>query len=87
MGMEGEGEHRRCAVGRGAIADLQNYLVADKPGSTIEFGFSTAIGNVDLYFLRSKEFGLGNARCWVDDDRDKAVKLEGYWTLGSNVGQ
>jgi hypothetical protein len=86
MGVEREGESRLNRILR-VVADMQNYLVADVPGSTISFAFTTAIGTVDLYFLRSKEFGLGNVRCWVDDDVDNAVKLEGYWTNGANIGQ
>jgi hypothetical protein len=76
---------------RGEVsADLppsQNYLVADEPGSTITFGFSTKLGMVQMHSLRSATFGLGTVYCWVDDERDKGVKLDGYWDLPFNIGR
>jgi hypothetical protein len=61
--------------------------MADQPGSTASFEFTTSLGSVDLSYLRASHYGLGNAQCWVDDDRAKAVTLKGYWTLDLAVAQ
>ena len=34
---------------------------------------------VGLAFMRSKTFGLGKVKCWVDEREDEAVVLDGYW--------
>lgn len=36
-------------------------------------------GDVAITYLRSKRFGLGNARCWIDDDEAHAVDFQGAW--------
>lgn len=45
------------------------------------------MGSVDIGYLRSRVYGLGNAECWVDDDRAKAVTLKGYWGHDVNIAQ
>jgi hypothetical protein len=34
---------------------------------------------VGLAFMRSRTFGVGTIKCWVDDAEDDAVLLDGYW--------
>ncbi|GFZ43067.1 hypothetical protein JCM24511_00785 [Saitozyma sp. JCM 24511] len=65
----------------------KHYLIADQPGSTITFGFSTQIGAVRMNFLRSETFGLGSVVCWVDNDRDRGTVLDGYWNEPYNIGK
>ncbi|KAL7424571.1 hypothetical protein Q5752_000255 [Cryptotrichosporon argae] len=65
----------------------KNYLVSNTTGATIAFDFETAFGRVELFYLRSASFGLGNVQCWVDDDTDAAVTLEGYWDQIYNIGR
>jgi hypothetical protein len=66
----------------------KKYWIADEPGSKISFPFTTTQGNVILQYLRSREFGLGNIRCWIDDTEDSTTKyIEGYWNEPYNIGR
>ncbi|RSH82182.1 hypothetical protein EHS25_006115 [Saitozyma podzolica] len=67
--------------------EAKNYLIADEPGSTVTFGFSTQLGSVQLHYLRSASFGLGTVFCWVDDELDKGVTIVGYWNEIYNIGR
>lgn len=58
------------------------YLVATKPGSWATFELGTGLGVVKVYSLKSKTFGLGNVQCWVDDEKDRLVLVEGWWDNG-----
>lgn len=58
------------------------YLVATVPGSWAKFELRTALGVVKVYALKSKTFGLGNVECWIGDDRDHSVEVEGWWDNG-----
>jgi hypothetical protein len=55
------------------------YFMSNTPGSTFSFHFETSLGIVKLYSLKSKTFGLGTIECWADAERDRAVKVQGYW--------
>jgi hypothetical protein len=35
--------------------------------------------SVAIYYFRSKNYDLGDANCWVDDNEGGAVRLAGYW--------
>jgi hypothetical protein len=72
---------------RGRADTSQHYLVADKPGSTVSFQVTTAIGTIKLLYLRSATFNLGSLECWVDDDRAKSKTMHGYWTNTVNIGK
>ncbi|WOO77635.1 uncharacterized protein LOC62_01G001204 [Vanrija pseudolonga] len=65
----------------------KHYLIADKPGSKVTFEIETALGVVQLFFQRSGAYHLGNAKCWVDDDVDKAQVLISWWDLPFNIGR
>lgn len=58
------------------------YLVARKPGSWAKFELETGLGIIKVYALKSKTFGLGNVRCWVGEDEDQSVEVEGWWDNG-----
>lgn len=58
------------------------YLVAREPGSWAKFELETGLGVVKVYALKSKTFGLGNIECWVDNERDRSVEVEGWWDNG-----
>jgi hypothetical protein len=45
------------------------------------------MGNIEVSYLRAKNYGLGNAQCWVDDDRALAVTMKGYWTMDHATAQ
>ena len=55
------------------------YLVGKRPGARVSFNLRTNFGVVKMYSLRSREFGLGTVECWVDEQRDIAVKVVGFW--------
>ena len=55
------------------------YMVARKPGAVITFELETQVGWIKMYSLRSKTFGLGTVKCWVDDEIDRAVHVVGWW--------
>lgn len=63
----------------------QKYLIADEPGSSVSFDFETVIGSVELYYQRSKKYGLGSVFCWVDGDKDRGQRIDGYWDLQYNI--
>ncbi|ORX41226.1 hypothetical protein BD324DRAFT_613723 [Kockovaella imperatae] len=65
----------------------KKYLVADVPGATMKLDFFTRIGRLEVFYLRSKAYGLGTADCWVDDDRQHAKRMEGWWDLPYNIGR
>ncbi|KAL1407182.1 hypothetical protein Q8F55_006598 [Vanrija albida] len=65
----------------------KKYLVADEPGSTIEFEFSATRGTAILYFLRSFEFGLGTLACEIDGVPGSRKKIPGHWTEPFNIGR
>ncbi|KAE8537735.1 hypothetical protein D1P53_005791 [Cryptococcus gattii VGV] len=64
------------------------YLIARTPGARVRFELETSVGIVKMYALKSKTFGLGTVECWVDEERRKSVKIEGYWDNGDvNIGR
>ncbi|WWC65459.1 uncharacterized protein I303_108077 [Kwoniella dejecticola CBS 10117] len=65
----------------------KHYLIADKPGSKVSFPVSTTLGQVQLHYLRSYQYNLGSAKCWIDDDKDKGVRLDGAWKEPYNIGR
>lgn len=65
----------------------KKYLVADAPGSTIEFDFSVSRGTVFLYFLRSNQFGLGTLECEVVGVDGTKKKIPAAWDLPYNIGR
>ncbi|KAJ4470801.1 hypothetical protein J3R30DRAFT_1122654 [Lentinula aciculospora] len=58
------------------------WLTARKPGVKAAFKVITsALGRVRVTYLRSESYGLGSVWCWLDNDRQKGRRLDGYWTL------
>lgn len=55
------------------------YLLAREPGATVTFRLPTSVGVVKMYSLKSRTFGLGSVECWADDERSRAVRIDGYW--------
>lgn len=46
-----------------------------------------ALAVSDMYWLRSPRLDLGSADCWLDDDRENSVRIDGFWNEKSTVGQ
>lgn len=54
---------------------------ADKPGSTITFSdIEVHGGTLSLYYLRAGRQGLGNFKCWADNNKNAATTLVGPWS-------
>lgn len=52
---------------------------SDKPGSTVTFSdLESHAGGLSIYYKRSNK-DMGDMLCWVDDNKDKAVTLIGFW--------
>ncbi|KJE01198.1 hypothetical protein I311_05168 [Cryptococcus gattii NT-10] len=65
----------------------KHYLIADTPGSRFTVKLTTTVGNIEVHYLRSYQYNLGSAKCWVDDEIDKAIRLDGYWKEPYNIGR
>jgi hypothetical protein len=63
----------------------KTYLRATKPGAKVEFDLGAVTGRVEIYYLRSKSFGLGNIKCTINGERPN--KIEGWWDKEENIGQ
>lgn len=44
-------------------------------------GSSDGGGTVAIGFQRSANYGLGSVHCWVDEDRAKGRRLDGWWEI------
>lgn len=65
----------------------QPYLVGRNPGDVIRLRFHTELGSASLFYQRSKKYGLGIIYCWVDDDEEIGVYMDGYWNKDQSVPQ
>ncbi|KAB5593862.1 hypothetical protein CTheo_2714 [Ceratobasidium theobromae] len=67
----------------------KTYLIAKEPGARATFEISVGpMGIVKITYLKSKTFGLGNVKCWVDDRESEARIVEGWWELdGLNLSR
>lgn len=63
------------------------YVVAHEPGARIGFKVPVrgGLGRVRVSFLQSSTFGLGMAKCWLDDDTTAAALVDGYWDSPLNL--
>ncbi|GMK54500.1 hypothetical protein CspeluHIS016_0110860 [Cutaneotrichosporon spelunceum] len=62
----------------------KTYLRATKPGARIVFDLGKVTGRVEVYYLRSRSFGLGNLACRLGGHESI---LEGWWDKPENIGQ
>lgn len=60
----------------------KTYLMADQPGATVVVEIETRLGDIKMYSLRSRHFGLGSVECWVGTRRKDAVRVDGWWDQG-----
>lgn len=63
----------------------KHYLRATKPGAKVSFELGTVTSRVELYYLRSKSFGLGNLECKLN--RGHGTVIKGWWDKPENIGQ
>jgi hypothetical protein len=66
----------------GSLATISSPLRA----SNVTFRIDVNKGEVYMYFLRSRQYSLGNAWCWVNDDYKHGTELKGYWDDKKSVG-
>jgi hypothetical protein len=60
------------------------YFTASEPGAKV--AFETIVGGggkIEMYSMRSRELGLGNVKCWLDDREGESVVVVGYWGDGA----
>lgn len=54
------------------------YLVASKPGSVVTFELEVNVGIIKMYSLRSMSYGFGMVDCWIDNDVEHKVTVDGF---------
>ncbi|GAA5983649.1 hypothetical protein JCM11641_000920 [Rhodosporidiobolus odoratus] len=70
-----------------AWARDKQYLVADKPGSSVTYRIEVGKGGSILAdWLHSRQYELGDVSVYLDNDRKRAVTLAGHWDLGWSIG-
>ncbi|GAA6001355.1 hypothetical protein JCM10207_006622 [Rhodosporidiobolus poonsookiae] len=70
-----------------AWARDKQYLVADKPGSSVTFRVEVGKGGTVLAdWLQSRFYDLGDVSVHLDNDESSAISLAGYWDLGWSIG-
>ncbi|KEP55010.1 putative capsule structure designer protein [Rhizoctonia solani 123E] len=58
----------------------KSYVLAKEPGARATFAIEVGPkGVIKISYLRSKTFGLGNVKCWVDNNQGSARVIEGWW--------
>lgn len=68
-----------------AWREEKHYWVTSQVGARIRVNIEVNEGRIAVYYFRSKHYDLGDAKCWVDDNEQGAVRLPGYWTNMYNV--
>lgn len=63
----------------------KHYWVSSTVGARLRVPIRVSAGRVAIYYFRSREYSLGDADCWVDDNEDGAVRLKGYWEKEYNT--
>ncbi|KAJ7160192.1 hypothetical protein C8R46DRAFT_1107294 [Mycena filopes] len=60
------------------------YLRATEPGAHIAFALRAGeegIKVLKVTYLKSKTFGMGSVACWIDDERRRSMRLDGWWNV------
>ncbi|KZV78310.1 hypothetical protein EXIGLDRAFT_43979 [Exidia glandulosa HHB12029] len=65
----------------------KTYIRATEPGAKIGFKVPVrgGMGRVRVSFLQSSTFGLGICKCWLDEAKDEAVLVDGFWQSPLNL--
>lgn len=78
--------HHPPKRGEPSGADAFHYWSADVGGSRLRVPIHVGAGEVSIYYLQSPSTApLGRVECWVDDDFDNRMRLEGTSTDVDNV--
>jgi len=60
------------------------FYRATQPGDNVTFKLTTSsVGRIRVTYQRSRDYGLGSLLCWVDDGREKAVRMDGWWNVAN----
>lgn len=55
-------------------------MIAKEPGARATFSIQVGpMGVVKISYLKSKTFGLGSVKCWVDNNEPAATRVDGWW--------
>ncbi|KAL7409798.1 hypothetical protein BDY24DRAFT_401796 [Mrakia frigida] len=65
----------------------KKFWRGQKPGDHIAFEMEIVTGQVTAYFLKSAKYNLGSMDCWIDDDKSRLARLQGWWSNGQSVGE
>ncbi|CAE6469557.1 unnamed protein product [Rhizoctonia solani] len=67
----------------------KSYVLAKEPGARVTFAITVGpMGVVKISYLKSKTFGLGNVKCWIDNNESSARVIEGWWNEeGLNISR
>ncbi|QRW05670.1 capsule structure designer protein [Ceratobasidium sp. AG-Ba] len=65
------------------------YVIAKEPGARVTFAINAGpTGLIRISYLKSKTFGLGSVKCWVDDNEGAARRIDGWWNEdGLNISR
>ncbi|KLT40834.1 hypothetical protein CC85DRAFT_141454 [Cutaneotrichosporon oleaginosum] len=63
----------------------KTYLRATQPGATVTFDLGAVTSRVEIFYLRSKAFGLGSLECTLNGEHAKTI--HGWWDKAENIGQ
>ncbi|KAL7415140.1 hypothetical protein BDY24DRAFT_440085 [Mrakia frigida] len=65
----------------------KTFWRGQKVGDRIVFELELVTGAINAYFLKSAKWDLGMVECWLDDDKKKVARIDGYWDRPQSVGQ
>lgn len=63
----------------------KHYWVSSTVGARLRVPIKVSAGRVAIYYFRSRNYDLGDAQCWVDDNEEGALNLKGYWDKTYNT--
>jgi len=65
----------------------KHYWISGIAGAQIRVEITVTAGRVAIYYFRSRQYDLGDAKCWVDDNESGAMILAGWWDKAYNTGE
>ncbi|KAL7415046.1 hypothetical protein BDY24DRAFT_383535 [Mrakia frigida] len=64
----------------------KQYIISRSPGAEVTFAITVGLGDVKLWYLKSTDFNLGIARCWIDDETALWTRFNGLWDARMSIG-
>ncbi|KAJ7069380.1 hypothetical protein C8F01DRAFT_1207108 [Mycena amicta] len=60
------------------------YLRATEPGARAAFALPVGEGGMKVLkvtYLKSKTLGMGSVLCWIDEQRNRGARMDGWWDV------